>query len=249
LTVNCRRVRSLLSAYIDYELTGHEMLALRDHLSHCRECRDEHYSLKTMKYLLSALPEKEPNPEWVVYLAESISRPTPTLTQRLRTQWERSWDAASSLLAPRGARENILLPNRRLVSALMLSAVAIFAVTVSFDRPAALQPVGSAMVRDAAQPANLMPFGSSRSVDPTITQRSLPSGTFELIPIPVAPSPLTTGPANLLPANDVIRPVQPSYRESYLKNLNMHVIPPPGGMSSFGAPLPMSRLAEPLGGH
>ncbi len=58
--MNCNRTKSLLSAYIDSELTGQEMLTIREHLGRCQSCQSEKDSLLRVKQLLSALPEHAP---------------------------------------------------------------------------------------------------------------------------------------------------------------------------------------------
>lgn len=58
--MNCRRVVNLISAYIDGELTGEEMLEIRRHLSHCDECREEYESIRHTKMALANLKTTEP---------------------------------------------------------------------------------------------------------------------------------------------------------------------------------------------
>jgi len=58
--MNCRRVSSLISAYIDGELTGIEMLEIRRHLESCRSCTLQYESLRLTKQLLSRLAYAEP---------------------------------------------------------------------------------------------------------------------------------------------------------------------------------------------
>jgi len=256
--VNCRRVRSQLSAYVDNELTGYEMFALREHLSHCRECRDEHYSLKTMKYLLSALPDKEPNPEWVALLAESISRPAPTITQRLFMYWERSVSAAVSVFVSREGQDGALVLNRRLASALTLSAVGVFLITASFDRPSARVATDpDARTPQSASIAPPVPFyGSDRPVGHPV---DLNSGEMQFRVIPLPPPTLSGGTSSFLPTSNTMQPMPVSDQSSYLNrngyltnintSINVHMIPPPGGMSSFGAPLPEPRFAGQSFGH
>lgn len=60
--MNCRRVSSLISAYIDGELTGVEMLEIRRHLDGCRACMLQYESLRYTKQLLSCLKYVEPRP-------------------------------------------------------------------------------------------------------------------------------------------------------------------------------------------
>ena len=55
----CSRVQNLLSAYCDYQLTGAEMLEIREHLGECHGCAREHASLRQVRQLLRALPTVE----------------------------------------------------------------------------------------------------------------------------------------------------------------------------------------------
>jgi anti-sigma factor RsiW len=58
--MTCRNIHHKLSAYIDGELTGAEMLAIRSHLSNCSECEREERSQRAFKRLLGAMPAVEP---------------------------------------------------------------------------------------------------------------------------------------------------------------------------------------------
>lgn len=53
--MNCRRVSNLISAYVDGELTGAEMLEIRRHLSDCRECSEEYELVRGVKSAVSRL--------------------------------------------------------------------------------------------------------------------------------------------------------------------------------------------------
>src|SRR5437667_11763584 len=64
-TMNCGRVSNQLSAYIDRELTGVEMLHIRRHLDDCDPCRSEYEALCRMKTLLGGLRSVEPHPGFV----------------------------------------------------------------------------------------------------------------------------------------------------------------------------------------
>ncbi len=46
--MRCQRVRSCLSAYCKDELTGREVLAVREHISACASCRTEEAALRAM---------------------------------------------------------------------------------------------------------------------------------------------------------------------------------------------------------
>lgn len=61
--MGCHRVRNHLSAYLDRELTGSEMLEIREHIRWCEECRGEYHTLLRVKSLVNSLPELTPSPE------------------------------------------------------------------------------------------------------------------------------------------------------------------------------------------
>ena len=56
----CSRVQNLLSAYLDRELTGAEMLEIRRHLRDCAPCEREREALLHVKQLLHVLPAAAP---------------------------------------------------------------------------------------------------------------------------------------------------------------------------------------------
>lgn len=240
----------MLSAYIDGELTGQEMLGLRDHLSRCRECRDEHYSLKTMKYLLSSLPEKEPRPEWVAYLAESVARPAPSMSDRLRGQWERSWDAFATALF-KSIRETGGIKSPRLALALTLSALAVFAVAVPFDRPGGIAPASTSGANRASVAG--WPVGLYNTSQVSTTPSVRPGATqFIAIPLPLPGPNLGNGASAILPPAPVIRPATPIYRTDLTNVNDLREVPaPPANFNGFntawqGERLPMAPAA---GGH
>jgi len=63
--MNCGRVSNQLSAYIDRELTGVEMLHIRRHLDDCAACCAEYDALCRMKMALGRLRSPEPGSEFV----------------------------------------------------------------------------------------------------------------------------------------------------------------------------------------
>src|SRR5438067_1752080 len=64
--MNCGRVSNQLSAYLDRELTGAEMLHIRSHLGGCDSCRAEHESLSRMKMLLGRLRTPAPSHDFLM---------------------------------------------------------------------------------------------------------------------------------------------------------------------------------------
>ncbi|MBX3112215.1 MAG: zf-HC2 domain-containing protein [Fimbriimonadaceae bacterium] len=63
--MNCTRVRSLLSAFLDRELGGDQMIEVQQHLRSCTPCSDELESLRRIKQALSASPVVEPSEDLV----------------------------------------------------------------------------------------------------------------------------------------------------------------------------------------
>jgi anti-sigma factor RsiW len=61
----CGRATNLISAYIDRELTGADMLQVREHLQGCGACRQEFEDLARMKALLGGMPAVAPRHDYV----------------------------------------------------------------------------------------------------------------------------------------------------------------------------------------
>lgn len=60
-SLNCTRMRSSFSAYLDGAVSGHQMQAIARHLDTCDECSREFTSLRTMQQSLAMLgPAKAP---------------------------------------------------------------------------------------------------------------------------------------------------------------------------------------------
>lgn len=59
--MNCGRVQALLSAYVDREVTGHEMMEIRHHLHQCEACREEESGLRQIKEMMNRVSVPEPD--------------------------------------------------------------------------------------------------------------------------------------------------------------------------------------------
>jgi len=70
----CGRTRNLIDAYLDDELTGREMLAVREHLRGCPTCRQVQSEAEYTRRVLRALPAVEPGRE-VMAVLQGIRRP------------------------------------------------------------------------------------------------------------------------------------------------------------------------------
>jgi anti-sigma factor RsiW len=84
--MTCEQVDRLLSAFVDRELSGQQMLAVRDHVSRCPECAAELESIRSLRFALGAMVPVEPRPGLEDRLKEAVfSRRQPKLlVRRLR---------------------------------------------------------------------------------------------------------------------------------------------------------------------
>lgn len=80
--MNCRHVVNLLSAYVDGELTGTEMLEIRRHVSTCSECADEYQAVLFTKRAVSRLETVAPREDFMVKLMASLDEVQVTPYQR-----------------------------------------------------------------------------------------------------------------------------------------------------------------------
>jgi len=58
--MNCKSVQNRLSAYVDRELGGDELLQIRSHISTCKQCRSEADEIRALKSLLGGVSCPEP---------------------------------------------------------------------------------------------------------------------------------------------------------------------------------------------
>lgn len=72
--MNCGNVQNSLSAYIDRELTGEQMLSIRAHINRCPRCAQEHQELSALKAELVQLPSMEPRAELEREILQAINR-------------------------------------------------------------------------------------------------------------------------------------------------------------------------------
>ncbi len=70
--MNCNNIESLLSAYIDEELTGREMLRIREHVARCASCQDELTTIEAVKCLMSGTNIPEPTPDFENRLVANV---------------------------------------------------------------------------------------------------------------------------------------------------------------------------------
>jgi anti-sigma factor RsiW len=70
--MNCKAVQHRMSAYLDGELSGFEMLEIRSHLGCCPNCKEESEDLRKLKWLMQCLPDNEPAPDFAARLKDNV---------------------------------------------------------------------------------------------------------------------------------------------------------------------------------
>jgi len=73
MVMNCHRVQNLISAYVDGELPGVEMLAVRQHISDCGDCKSEFESILLVKRSISCLAPKCPSTDLAASICMKLS--------------------------------------------------------------------------------------------------------------------------------------------------------------------------------
>lgn len=79
--MNCKAIEAKLSAFVDGELTGVEMLEIRRHLACCKPCCEEERELRALKSILTLAPAIEPSAEFEAKLADRL-REAPAVQER-----------------------------------------------------------------------------------------------------------------------------------------------------------------------
>jgi hypothetical protein len=138
--VNCRRARQLISSYIDYQLTGQQMLEIQQHLHDCPECVREYYTLRQVKVLVRALHEQTPCPTLSTRITAHLDQELISPRRDFAFNWQRP---------QRG---------RRLATALALSCIGILIAAAPFapsttdmSAPSTVTPPRSAFLITASQ--------------------------------------------------------------------------------------------------
>jgi len=150
--MSCARIERSLSAYVDGELDGVEMLAVRAHLRECHACNARHDSMVAMKRMLSSLSVAEPRAGAIDRLAAEVyAAPAPS-------QWSRS--AAETL----HAAHRLLWGDRsvwsRMSAVAAIAVLAVICIVPGGGPLTARQPVG---VGNTAYVSEVTPAASSGS--------------------------------------------------------------------------------------
>ena len=124
----------LISAYLDGELSGEEAQAVREHISSCPSCREEHACLRATKSLLARAPRRAMPPELVAQIESRLARPL----------WKQVLDR---ILPPMP----VLVPAGAFAAAALLAVVWLGARRAAPDQSIPLEPLLAAHSRYTAE--------------------------------------------------------------------------------------------------
>jgi anti-sigma factor RsiW len=96
--MNCKNAQSLLSAYLDDELTGREMIEIREHVSACPVCTEELECVQAVKRILCATPVAEPSSDFEDRLVAHVLSASPAPLQKKISLMALTGIAAASML-------------------------------------------------------------------------------------------------------------------------------------------------------
>ena len=74
--MSCKAIRYKLSAYLDGELAGFDMLDIRSHLHRCRACELEYDELRRLKRLMANFPDTDPGVDFARELKNKVFQPS-----------------------------------------------------------------------------------------------------------------------------------------------------------------------------
>ena len=122
--LNCHRARQLISPYLDDQLTGRQMLSLRQHFSECPSCEAEHRSISQVKRLLRSLHQPQPPAQFPQAIAVQVEHRGSLIAHWIEFGADvcRHW-----LLSPTRPQRG-----RRLATSLALSCLTVLAVAAPF---------------------------------------------------------------------------------------------------------------------
>lgn len=98
--MNCDRIESLLSTFIDGELSGHELRVVREHVARCPHCALELEEVRRIKALIADMPAFEPSADFEDRLVMSVLGPEPVAARRRSAL---RWSAGLAACAALGA--------------------------------------------------------------------------------------------------------------------------------------------------
>src|SRR4051812_45388320 len=70
--MTCKGAVAKLSEYLDGELSGYDMLAIRNHLNSCAGCEREFADLRQLKWMVSNLIEEQPGEDFSARLKTNV---------------------------------------------------------------------------------------------------------------------------------------------------------------------------------
>ena len=104
--MNCHRLNNLLSAYIDGELTGVEMIEIRRHLSDCPGCQGDLDQLRATKRLVGRLATVRPSDDLASRICTGLDCVQP---YSFLQAWAKLWRSPFERLSPAMAMVSLVI--------------------------------------------------------------------------------------------------------------------------------------------
>lgn len=95
--MNCHKVSNLLSAYIDGELTGVEMIEIRTHVGDCPDCGSDLDCIRATKRLVGTLHTVQPSADFAARICANLDTVQP---YSFLAGWVRLWHYSVQKLNP-----------------------------------------------------------------------------------------------------------------------------------------------------
>lgn len=186
--MNCHRISNLLSAYIDGELTGMEMLDIRRHIDQCPTCREELEQVRAVKRMVGRLKTAEPRPDFAAGICASLDPIQPYSFLRV---WAEMWQSAFHRLSPTVAAVSLVV-----LGMIVFTAGKVDEKLTAQNRPPVIE-TGSVLVSLPGGPAAVQPESERlRALFGTRAPRARPVGWI----VPASSSqPMEPTPGMLIP--------------------------------------------------
>jgi anti-sigma factor RsiW len=170
--MNCNRVTNLMSAYVDGELTGAEMLAIRRHIHGCEECSDEYESTRVMKQAVAGLRNVAPRKDFAQAILARIEEVQVPPHQRVLNKLARFLHGRLSPVAAALVASGFAI--------VMLTAGGIDGVSTEYAAPPMIASTGThsvAFIRESNQP--VFPVDGNHPVT-VVSDSQLTGGQMQL---------------------------------------------------------------------
>ena len=85
--MTCTQTQNMISAYMDKELSGVDMMIISQHLRQCPDCSAEYQQLLNIKRMMAALQGPAPSPAFEQRLVDSVMASQQNAPAKRRINW------------------------------------------------------------------------------------------------------------------------------------------------------------------